>query len=151
MVGKSPQEVGREARKGGWSFFQKMVPILEMRIYQVGRFQDKIEGKSRLVLFCVWKNPSRSREGRTEGGWLFFRKMVPILETRILSSQKISMIKIEYTNRLFPSTTLRSEIPSRRRKRKRDNDNFYHLIGDTRNELKGKNQLVLTMWAHEMI
>ena len=68
--------------EGGNGIFQNMVPILETRIYQVGRCQ-KLRGKS-ISTFRVWKNPSRNREGgRHRRGMVVFSKMVPILEMRI--------------------------------------------------------------------
>ena len=45
-------------------------------------------------LFCDRKIPSRRRE-RHGGGMVVFRKMVPILETRIYQSWKMSRIKLK--------------------------------------------------------
>ena len=55
--------------EGGMVFFKKWCRFLKLEF-----IKSEDEGKSRLVLFHVWKNPSRNREGGTEGEIVVFQK-----------------------------------------------------------------------------
>ena len=72
----------REGGSGKDPFSKNVWVILETRIFKSEDVKDKSR-REKSMSFHVWKIHSRRREGGMEDGMVLFRKMTPILETRI--------------------------------------------------------------------